>query len=863
MTFQFSPWAPVLALGLTVSLSLAGLTWKRRRSPGGLWFFLFMLALAWWQLFEALEISVVSLEHKILFAQIMYFAVTSAAPLFFLFCFEYREFPFRIHPAVRALLWILPAFVTFLAFTNSSSHLVWSAITPATGTSLSIYNYDSGPAIWLLVGYSYALLLGATIILLSLLFTAQKPVKRQAIWIFLGTLAPWLGNILYLLNAGPRGVDLTPVSFIVSGIFFSRSLLQYRFLNITPVAYGSIFDYMTDAVIVFDTENKVIEANPAAGILFSVSRENYGESIDEVLAPWPEYRARVEMLQASTGPRSLTIARGPERLETRFFNLYDARGAVRGHFLIVQDVTESKRAEEERAASMERIQRQRKLLHEFSLSPASAEGDFPRAAREITEMMSRGLGTERSSLWLGSAKEGLIRCLDLFQSSIRHHSPGPVLMADRSPRYFEALARDRVIDASDAAADPRTREFKEGYLQTVEITSLLDAPIRVAGNLVGVVCFEHVGPMRRWKDDEIRFAAETADAAAQAYANWERRKIEDARRESEERFRMLVESAPEAIIVVAEGAFAYLNGAALRHYGVVSAEQLLGRSVLDFVHPEDRDRIREKLRILIEEKNPVPTGNERTLRLDGTSVETESSAVPIRYRDMDGALVFIRDITDRKRAEEALKASYQEKVVLLREIQNRVRNNMQIVLSLLNHQAGALADPVLRKSFISSRDRIKAISLVQEKLYRSEDLSRIDFAEYIQNLVVHLFHTYQIDPDRIRGVFDLRPVLFNVNLSIPLGIVVNEIVLNSLQYAFPGTRKGEIAVKLAKNEDGSYALKIHDDGVGIPGRIDLAKSSTLGFQLIGMLVEQIDGRVKAETRGGVSFEITFPDRPKE
>ncbi|MHB8054807.1 MAG: histidine kinase N-terminal 7TM domain-containing protein [Candidatus Aminicenantales bacterium] len=862
MIFQFAPWAIVLVLGAVVSIVLAIASWPRRRSPGGGMFFLLMIALAWWQIFAALEMFAVPPGLKLLFIQIMYFGVTSVAPLFFLFCFDYNEIQIRSERLFRYLLWVIPALVTVLAFTNPSHRLIWSSVTSVPGSAPAIQIYPPGPALFFFAGYCYALLFAATVFLVNVFIRVQKPLKRKAVWIIVGTVFPWLGNLMYFLNLGPAGIDPTPFFFVLSGIFLSLSLTGRRLLVVTPIAYGSIFDYMTDSVIVFDEQYRVIDANPAAGRVFNVSKKNVGETLEKILAPWPDFSNRVASLQSTVGARALKIPRDSEWLETRFFNLYDRMGAVRGHFMIVQDVTESKKAEEERAASMERIQEQRKLLHQMSLSPASAEGDFPKAAREITEMMGKGLGAERTSVWLGSAKESLIRCLDLYKQSSHHHSPGPVLMADRYPRYFEALSRDRAIDASDAMADPRTREFKDSYLQPLGITSMLDAPIRVAGAVIGVVCNEHIGPPRRWKDDEIRFAAEAADATAQAYANWEKRKIEDARRESEERFRMLVEAAPDAIIVQAEGVFTYLNAAALRLYGISSAEQLLGRPVLDSIHPDDQEKIRGKIRILNEEKRSVSYGEERILQFDGTPVETESSAVPIRYRDLDGALVFIRNITERKRAESAIAASYQEKVVLLREIQNRVRNNMQIVLSLLNHQAGAVADPVLRRAFTASRDRIKAISLVQDKLYKSEDLSRIDFADYVQNLTVHLFHTYQVDSEQIRCAFDLCPTVFNVNLSIPLGIIVNEIVLNAIHYAFPGKKRGEISLRLSKNEKGIYTLQVRDNGVGIPGQVNPAKASTLGFQLIGMLVEQINGEVKVETTRGTSFTIIFPDWPK-
>ncbi|MCX6567311.1 MAG: PAS domain S-box protein [Candidatus Aminicenantes bacterium] len=863
MTFQFSPWALAIILSALVSVVLAVFSWRRRRASGGWMFFWLMIALAWWQIAAATEMLAVSAGLKLLLSQVMYVAMTSIAPLFFLFCFDYREFQTRFGSLFRSLFWIVPAVITALAFTNSLHGLVWSNITPAPGTTRGTLVYSGGPALWFLAGYSYALLFGATVLLLGLVVKAQRPVNRQAAWIILGAIFPWLGNMVYLLKLGPAGVDLTPFGFILSGIFLSESLFRQRLLSAAPVAYGSIFDFMADAVIVFDGENRVVEANPAAERLFSVTKANAGETLEKILESWPEYRDRVTALIHMTGARTLKSARGSEWLETRFFNIYDRFGEIKAWYLIARDITETHKAEEERAASSERIHSQRKLLLKLSFSRAAAEGDFPKAIREITETVARNLDVERTSVWLGNAKEGLIRCTDLYEKSRDYHAQGPVLMADRFPRYFEALARDRVIDASDAAADPRTREFNDSYLRPLGIGSMLDAPIRVSGAVIGVVCCEHVGPPRRWLDDEVRFTAEVADAISNAYTNWEKRTIEDAHRESEERFRKLVEGAPDGIFVQAEGVFAYLNAAALRLFGAQTPDQLLGRPLHDRVRPQDRAKLQEQIKLINEKKRSIPRMEEIYLQLDGTPVETETSAVPIRYRELDGALVFIREITERKRAEAELQASYQEKVVLLREIQSRVRNNMQIVMSLLNHQAAAFSDPVLREAFRASRNRIKSIALVHEKLYRSEDLSRIDFADYIQSLVVHLFQVYQIDPGRIRYTFDLSPSIFNVNISIPLGLIVNELVVNALQYAFPDDHKGEILIRLAKNEGDSHTLLVRDDGIGIAGPVDLAKAESLGFQLVGMLAEQIRGEVKIETAAGVSFTITFPARPEE
>jgi len=155
------------------------------------------------------------------------------------------------------------------------------------------------------------------------------------------------------------------------------------------------------------------------------------------------------------------------------------------------------------------------------------------------------------------------------------------------------------------------------------------------------------------------------------------------------------------------------------------------------------------------------------------------------------------------------------------------------------------------------------MSLVHEKLYRSEDLARVDFADYIQSLVVHLFQVYQIPSERIRRTYDLSPSVFGVDVSIPLGLILNELLVNALRHAFPDDRTGEIFIRLGEEQNGRHTLQVRDDGVGMPGPVDLAEAETIGFQLIGMLVEQIRGEVRIETGPGVSFTITFPDRPVE
>lgn len=222
-----------------------------------------------------------------------------------------------------------------------------------------------------------------------------------------------------------------------------------------------------------------------------------------------------------------------------------------------------------------------------------------------------------------------------------------------------------------------------------------------------------------------------------------------------------------------------------------------------------------------------------------------------------GVIEYVRDITEKKRAEEDLKASLHEKEVLLKEIHHRVKNNMQVISSLLSLQSQHLEDPKAIGMFKDSQHRIRSMALVHEKLYQSKDLSRIDFGQYLQNLVVYLVHSYQIDSGRVQLKIDVGEAALDINTAIPCGLLVNELVTNALKHAFPGGRKGEIRVTLRPGADGRFTLTVGDSGVGWPRGADFRTTDTLGMQLVTMLVDQLDGEIELEKKPGTVFRISF------
>jgi two-component sensor histidine kinase len=214
---------------------------------------------------------------------------------------------------------------------------------------------------------------------------------------------------------------------------------------------------------------------------------------------------------------------------------------------------------------------------------------------------------------------------------------------------------------------------------------------------------------------------------------------------------------------------------------------------------------------------------------------------------------------DRQAAEERLQSSLKEKEVLLREIHHRVKNNMQVVQSLLYLQANALReqiDPVALDAFEQSQGRIKSMAVVHDRLYRSKDLASIDFEDYLKVLIPSLIKSYRV-AEQVNMEITTQNVRFGIDTAIPCGLIVNELVTNSLKHAFPNRRPGIIRVALRKIVGRRFELTVSDNGIGLPEDIDVFDGSTLGLQLVSDLVGQLAGYVEFARNQGTQFRITF------
>jgi len=216
------------------------------------------------------------------------------------------------------------------------------------------------------------------------------------------------------------------------------------------------------------------------------------------------------------------------------------------------------------------------------------------------------------------------------------------------------------------------------------------------------------------------------------------------------------------------------------------------------------------------------------------------------------------EVGERRRAEEQIRASLREKEVLLKEIHHRVKNNLQIVSSLLSLQTNYIEDEQIIGSLNDSRTRVESMALVHEKLYQSEDLAQIDFGEYIHTLASHVFDSFELLPLAVHLNVEADAMQMDVDIAIPCGLIVNELITNSLKYAFADRTGGEIHIELHPCREGEVRLRIGDDGVGFPTEIDFRKTASLGMQLVMDLTTQLEGKVELIEGPGTTFEIVFP-----
>ena len=335
--------------------------------------------------------------------------------------------------------------------------------------------------------------------------------------------------------------------------------------------------------------------------------------------------------------------------------------------------------------------------------------------------------------------------------------------------------------------------------------------------------------------------------------------------ESEHKFRSLYEATSDAVMLLDEQEFFDCNPATLKIFGCSNKQEFYGKHPSEFsplFQPNGQDSAcLATQRISTAMQEGICRFDWVHKRLDGSEFSAEVLLNAMEINGKKCLQAVVRDITDRKRDEDQIKASLAEKEVFLQEIHHRVKNNLQVISSLLKLQSRYIQDNRVIEMLKESQNRVRSMALVHEQLYQSKDLSNIDFAEYIQNLAHNLFQAYEVNAAGIKLETNIAPCDLNVDTAVPCGLIINELVTNSLKYAFLEKNEGKIKIDFHLDHNGVCVLVVSDTGIGFPKDLDYRNARTLGLRLVGSLVRQIRGNITLVESVGTVFQITFP-QPK-
>lgn len=339
----------------------------------------------------------------------------------------------------------------------------------------------------------------------------------------------------------------------------------------------------------------------------------------------------------------------------------------------------------------------------------------------------------------------------------------------------------------------------------------------------------------------------------------EKNKAEAALRDSETLFRQLAENIRDVFFIIEpeNQKINYLSPAYEQVWGYsLKSAYENPKSLFEHIHPEDQNRVNNIL--IVSKQRGVLTDSYRIIRPDGKIRWIRVRAFPIldENEKLNRIAGVAEDITLRKQYEQRLESSLREKEILLKEIHHRVKNNLQIISSLLNLQSKFVTDQRTLEIFHEGRNRIKTMALIHEKLYGPKDFTRINFAEYLNELSSFLLSAYKFDSQKVSFKIEIENVYLDIDQVLTLGLIVNELITNSLKYAFPNGLGGQIKISMSKNGNNNL-LRVYDNGIGIPPEVDIGKTDTLGLQLVQMFTEQIRGTIELKRGKGTEYLIGF------
>ncbi len=520
-------------LSATLIFIVALFAFRRINTKGGGYLISVCMASTVWALSEGMLYFGLDIESNMLITKLQYLGIASLPPLALLFCLSVFGLESWNNRFTHLLLFLIAAIIVVLVWTNSLHLLFFTEYYTIQSGPFPMLGLKHGPLWWMVILYHYSLIAVLSIILLRQIITSSGHYRSQAGVILVAVAFVWLINAVYVSGNSPvPNMDVSPIAFILVAGAMAWGFFRYGLLDISPVAKAEIFRGLDDIILVIDKKNRILDINPAAESIFKVKASSVaGIETSNAIRSHPQFQQVFDTLESS---EIWLVKDGQEHVyDLRISYLTDKNGLKIGKVIALREITDRKNAEIALLESERRLREQSSVIMELSKIKLDEIYDLNTALKKISEATAPTLKAERVSVWLYSNDYSKIECIELYEFSKKRHYAGMELSSTDFPNYFRALRKERTIAAHDAYADSRTRELADSYLKPFGITSMLDSPIRIRGQTVGVVCVEHMGPIRQWTLDEQTFAASIADLASLTIEAFEREKTEKEKKELE------------------------------------------------------------------------------------------------------------------------------------------------------------------------------------------------------------------------------------------------------------------------------------------------------------------------------------------
>jgi PAS domain S-box-containing protein len=633
-------------------------------------------------------------------------------------------------------------------------------------------------------------------------------------------------------------------------------------LAVSEARYRALVEGSSDFIYVLDSDGRFTFANGQVDNLLGYSRDNIiGKHYSDILHPSDVESLGHAFAERRTGDRAtrrmeirLRSSTGDTReveMDVRHFSI-SASGLYRGSDFVgthgvARDITERKYLEKQRLV----LQRVREAV--WSMVTAEEINQVLQAIHQGLDTI--GITFQHCAVNVVDMGEPPMLYTYSSVESSRLSKPDERMIAD-TESYAGTIAaiwrQAKPAYRSDLMQDDPHGERERIVELYGPVRSIIDVPFSFGTLTINSAIAD------AFSERDLAFFEELAEALSEGF-----RRMEDLQQLalSEQRYRTLVETPNFVVMLLdTEGNYLYVSPQIQEWLGYTPEEFYRDGDIRkQIIHPDDLVATEEFHHADL--ATAPQTMTYRWRDKDGEYRWASGAIFPIYESTEDQQIhrasmmqVVVQDITERKVAEELIKSSLAEKEVMLKEIHHRVKNNLQIISSLLHLQSSKLEDDRLTRAFGDSQHRIRSMALIHEELYESDDLARIEFVGYLRRLTEHLFESFGIDESRIRLTVDVQNVLLTIERAIPLSLIINELLSNALKHAFPGNRSGEIHIQMRDREDGPFSLMVTDDGVGLPD-IDINSPDSLGLRLVNTLVSQLGAEMRLDRTSGTAFVV--------